>query len=176
MPASEIILPDAETLFADLQAKSQAWFASKKHPVGIVGIHTGGWLLVDRLYETMQGALPIGMIDISFYRDDVGRLGLHPQVKPSKIFFEVDDCHILLVDDVLYTGRTVRAAMNEIFDYGRPASITLAVLVDRGGRELPICPQIASMSIDLPPTVHLDLVQEESKRFAFRLTTYQEPA
>jgi pyrimidine operon attenuation protein/uracil phosphoribosyltransferase len=167
-----VTLPDAEGLFEDLKTKTKAWLLSKKHPVGIVGIHRGGWLLVERLYEEIEDSFPIGMIDISFYRDDIGRMGLHPQVRPSKIFFEVDDCHILLVDDVLYTGRTVRAAMNEMFDYGRPASITLAVLVDRGGRELPLCPQIVGAIMEVPPTTHLDLVQNENKHFSFRLTTY----
>ena len=94
--------------------------------------------MAERLREQLGVTMPLGTLDISFYRDDFSRIGLHPEVKPSRIPFEVEGRHILLVDDVLNTGRTMRAAMNELFDFGRPASIRLAVLVDRGGRELPI--------------------------------------
>jgi pyrimidine operon attenuation protein/uracil phosphoribosyltransferase len=108
------------------------------HDAGMVGIHTGGLWVAQRLHSAIGLAQPLGCLDISFYRDDFTRIGLHPQVKPSHIPFTVDDRHMLLVDDVLHTGRTVRAALNEIFDYGRPAIVVLAVLVDRGGREIPI--------------------------------------
>ena len=99
----------------------------------------------------------MGILDISFYRDDFSRLGLNPQVKPSKIPLDITDEHIILVDDVLHTGRTARAALNELFDYGRPASVHLVVLVDRGGRELPIAAQVAGKIIDLPPHQHVKL-------------------
>ncbi len=108
------------------------------HDAGMLGIHTGGLWVAQRLHSAIGLAQPLGCLDISFYRDDFTRIGLHPQVKPSHIPFTVDDRHMLLVDDVLHTGRTVRAALNEIFDYGRPAIVVLAVLVDRGGREIPI--------------------------------------
>lgn len=116
----------------------------------IIGIHTGGAWVAEALIERLGITTPIGTLDISFYRDDFSRIGLHPQVRPSEIPFEVEGQHILLIDDVLHTGRTIRAALNEIFDYGRPASITLAVLIDRGGRELPISAQITGASITLP--------------------------
>ena len=104
----------------------------------MIGIHTGGVWLAEHLHQRLEIKEPLGTLDISFYRDDFTRIGMNPQVKPSQIPFSVDDRHIILVDDVLQTGRTIRAAMNEIFDYGRPASILLATLVERSGRELPI--------------------------------------
>ncbi len=104
----------------------------------LVGLHTGGVWIAQRLQTLLGIPEALGSLDISFYRDDFSRLGMHPQVKPSHLPFDVDGRHIILVDDVLYTGRTVRAALNELFDYGRPRSVLLAALVDRGGRELPI--------------------------------------
>lgn len=115
----------------------------------LVGVHTGGVWLAERLHRELGIALPLGVLDISFYRDDFERIGLHPQVKPSAIPFSVDGRDIILIDDVLYTGRTVRAAMNELFDYGRPATIRLAALIDRGGRELPIAAQFTAASLPL---------------------------
>jgi pyrimidine operon attenuation protein/uracil phosphoribosyltransferase len=123
----------------------------------IIGIHTGGIWIAEHLHKALNLEKPMGILDISFYRDDFSRLGLNPQVKPSKIPLDITDEHIILVDDVLHTGRTVRAALNELFDYGRPASVHLAVLVDRGGRELPIAAQVAGKTIDLPPHQHVKL-------------------
>jgi pyrimidine operon attenuation protein / uracil phosphoribosyltransferase len=124
---------------------------------GMIGIHTGGLWVAQRLHALLQPKLPLGSLDISFYRDDFTRIGLHPQVKPSHLPFSVHDRHILLVDDVLHTGRTVRAALNEIFDYGRPASVILAVLVERSGRELPIEAAITGQYMDLAPGQHVKL-------------------
>ena len=115
-----------------------------KDPV-MIGIHTGGVWLAERLHKLLGIKQPLGTLDISFYRDDFTRIGMNPKVKPSQIPFELEDRHIILVDDVLQTGRTIRAAMNEIFDYGRPASITLATLVERSGRELPIQPSVVGV-------------------------------
>ena len=117
----------------------------------MVGIHTGGAWLAERLHRDLKLPLPLGTLDISFYRDDFDKIGLHAQVRPSDIQFEVEGSHIILVDDVLYTGRTIRAAINELFDYGRPGSIRLATLIDRGGRELPIAPQYVGAVLALPP-------------------------
>jgi pyrimidine operon attenuation protein/uracil phosphoribosyltransferase len=128
-------LPQAEALFEELLRQLKPRIS---HATGIVGIVTGGVWLAERLHAALGLRVPIGTLDVSFYRDDVGEKGIKPQVSPSQIPFEVDGRDILLVDDVLFTGRTVRAAMNELFDYGRPARIDLAVLADRGGRELPI--------------------------------------
>lgn len=108
----------------------------------MIGIHTGGVWLAEKLHHKLGIEEPLGTLDISFYRDDFTRIGMNPQVKPSQIPFEIEGRHIILVDDVLQSGRTIRAAMNEIFDYGRPASIILATLVERSGRELPIQPSV----------------------------------
>ena len=116
----------------------------------LVGIHTGGAWVAEELHRRLGVTEPLGTLDISFYRDDFSRIGVHPQVKPSHLPVTVEDRPILLVDDVLQTGRTVRAALNEIFDYGRPASVALAVLVDRPGRELPIAAEVAGARWDLP--------------------------
>jgi pyrimidine operon attenuation protein/uracil phosphoribosyltransferase len=123
----------------------------------MIGIHTGGLWIAQRLHALLQLKQPLGALDISFYRDDFTRIGLHPQVKPSYLPFNVYDRHILLVDDVLHTGRTVRAALNEIFDYGRPASVILAVLVERSGRELPIEAAITGQHMDLATGEHIKL-------------------
>jgi len=112
----------------------------------MIGIHTGGAWVARHLNALLELEEPSGLLDISFYRDDFTRIGVNPQVKPSQIDFEVEDRNIILVDDVLYTGRTIRAAMNEIFDFGRPASITLVTLVERSGRELPIQPDVIGLS------------------------------
>ena len=127
----------------------------------IIGIHTGGIWVAERLHAALGIHSKMGSLDISFYRDDFSRLGLNPQVKPSQLPLDITDQHIVLVDDVLYTGRTVRAAMNELFDYGRPASVQLAVLVDRGGRELPICAAVAGKRIDLPSNQQVKLTGPE---------------
>ncbi|MFP4160654.1 MAG: bifunctional pyr operon transcriptional regulator/uracil phosphoribosyltransferase PyrR [Ectothiorhodospira sp.] len=123
----------------------------------LVGIHSGGVWVAERLQRRLGLDTPLGQLDISFYRDDFSRIGVHPEVKPSHIPFGVEDRPIILVDDVLFTGRTVRAAMNEIFDYGRPASITLAVLVERDGRELPIQAQVVGEHLDLEPEQQVKL-------------------
>jgi len=127
----------------------------------IIGIHTGGVWIAEALKGRLGLTAPLGTLDISFYRDDFSHIGLHPQVKPSEIPFDIEDRHILLIDDVLHTGRTIRAALNEIFDYGRPASITLAVLIDRGGRELPITAQIIGKTLQLNPEQEVQVLGPE---------------
>ena len=151
MPAS---LPDVDPLIAQLAA---AIAPTLTPDTVIVGIHTGGVWVAERLHALLGCALPLGTLDISFYRDDFSRIGLHPQVKPSNLPFDLEGRDILLVDDVLHSGRTVRAAMNEMFDYGRPASILLAVLVDRGGRELPIRPDFAGLTLSVPDHQNINL-------------------
>ena len=115
----------------------------------LLGIHTGGVWVAQRLQSILGISTPLGSLDIAFYRDDFSRIGMQPQVKPSELPFDVDGRHIILVDDVLYTGRTIRAALNEIFDYGRPDSVLLAVLVDREGRELPIQADVTGVQLTL---------------------------
>ncbi|MHB8472942.1 MAG: bifunctional pyr operon transcriptional regulator/uracil phosphoribosyltransferase PyrR [Gammaproteobacteria bacterium] len=124
----------------------------------MVGIHTGGVWIAQRLHALLGLDQPLGGLDISFYRDDFTRIGMNPQVQPSNLPFNVDDRHIILVDDVLHTGRTIRAALNELFDYGRPASILLAVLVERSGRELPIQANVVGKHLDLGPQEHVKLI------------------
>ena len=123
----------------------------------MVGIHTGGVWIAQRLHKILHIKPPLGTLDISFYRDDFTRIGMNPQVKPSDLPFTLDDRDIILVDDVLHTGRTIRAAMNELFDYGRPASIVLVTLVERSGRELPIEANIVGLRMELGPGEHVKL-------------------
>lgn len=159
-------LPDAEQLVHLLAQQLKPLITPNS---ALVGIHSGGVWVAQKLQRELGPGIPLGMLDISFYRDDFSRIGLHPEVKPSAIPFEVEGRDIILVDDVLYTGRTVRAAMNELFDYGRPARILLAVLVDRGGRELPIAAQITGAFLALPPSQHLVLRQDDAGRLNLSL-------
>jgi len=123
----------------------------------MVGIHTGGAWIAKQLHEQLNLALPLGTLNINFYRDDFSRKGFNPVVNPSVLPFDVDGRHILLVDDVLHTGRTIRAAMNELFDYGRPDSISLIVLAERNGRELPIEATLCARHFQLEPHQHINL-------------------
>lgn len=123
----------------------------------MVGVRTGGVWIAERLHKALDLPEPMGYLDITFYRDDFSRIGLNPQVRPSNLPVSLDDKHIILVDDILHTGRTVRAAMNELFDYGRPASITLAVLGERSGRELPIQADIVGQHFHLSENQHVKL-------------------
>ena len=128
-------LPDAEAVLAALVERMRAAVAIDAR---LVGIFSGGAWLADRLAALLPGEHPVGYIDVSFYRDDYATKGLRAKVATTVLPFDIAGARIVLVDDVLYTGRSVRAAINELFDYGRPESIELAVLIDRGGRELPI--------------------------------------
>ncbi|MDP3585628.1 MAG: bifunctional pyr operon transcriptional regulator/uracil phosphoribosyltransferase PyrR [Thiobacillus sp.] len=151
MPAS---LPDVDPLIAQLAGAIAPVLTPE---TVIVGIHTGGVWVAERLHALLGCKQPLGMLDISFYRDDFSRIGLHPQVKPSNLPFDLEGRDIVLVDDVLHSGRTVRAAMNELFDYGRPSSIRLAVLVDRGNHELPIRPDFTGLTLDVPAHQNINL-------------------
>ncbi|UZE96543.1 bifunctional pyr operon transcriptional regulator/uracil phosphoribosyltransferase PyrR [Alkalimarinus alittae] len=115
----------------------------------VIGIRTGGVWLADHIHKKLGLSEPFGELDISFYRDDFTRIGLNPTVKPSSLPFETEGRDIVLIDDVVMSGRTIRAAMNELFDYGRPASITLVSLIDLNGRELPIQPDIVGQKMTL---------------------------
>jgi len=123
----------------------------------MVGIHTGGVWIARQLHRILTIQPPLGALDISFYRDDFTRIGMNPQVKPSDLPFTLDERNIILVDDVLHTGRTIRAAMNELFDYGRPASIVLVTLVERSGRELPIEANVVGLHMELGRDEHIKL-------------------
>ena len=161
-----LTLPDPEVLCAGLVRDLKPDVTAD---TALVGIHTGGVWLAERLHAALGIALPLGLLDISFYRDDFDKTGLHPQIKPTQIPFDVDGRHIVLVDDVLYTGRTVRGAMNELFDYGRPASISLAVLIDRGGRELPVAAQYVGARLEVPSGQMLVLDRDENGKLRLKL-------
>ncbi len=138
------------------QLKTQVLQAHQQ-PVLMIGIHSGGIWVADQLYQRLHLPDPIGKLNITFYRDDFSQIGLHPSVGASDLPYEIDDRHIVLVDDVLYTGRTIRAALNELFDYGRPASVKLAVLAQRNGRELPIQADIVGTHLQLNSNEYLQL-------------------
>jgi len=130
-------VPDAERVLASL---AERMASSVAHDAAFVGIYSGGAWIAERLASMVPGSHALGFIDVAFYRDDYNRSGLKPNARRTELPFDVEGATIVLVDDVLYTGRSVRAAINELFDFGRPATIELAVLIDRGGRELPVEP------------------------------------
>lgn len=155
---------DAEALYAQLEAQVLAGLL-EAGDVAVVGIYSGGAWLADRLARRL-GSTDLGYVDVSFYRDDVAERGLSAEVKPSQIPFDVEGATILLVDDVLYTGRTTRAAINTLFDYGRPAKIMLAALVDRGDRELPIAADFVAQQVKLAKQEQLVLHKQEDGRLS----------
>ena len=159
-------LPDAEQLLVQLTTQLRPHVGAQ---TALLGIHTGGVWLAERLRENLQLQIPIGSIDVAFYRDDYHQRGLHGNTRSSQIPFAVDGANVIIVDDVLYTGRTIRAAMNELFDHGRPASVQLAVLVDRGGRELPIAADYCAHQIGLPDAQMLALERDERGRLSLRM-------
>ena len=132
--------------------------------VQLVGIRTGGVWLARELAERIGHTAEIGELNISFYRDDFTQIGLHPQVSPSSLPFSVEGAHLILVDDVLMSGRTIRAAMNELFDYGRPASIALAVLIDLNQRQLPISADVVGTKLQLEPNERVKLMGPDMLR------------
>ena len=131
----------------------------------IVGIHTGGVFLADRIHKIIEKrekiSLPSGSLDITLYRDDWSRVTQNPVVKKTDIPFEVEGKTLVLVDDVVFTGRTIRAALDAIMDFGRPSSIQLAVLIDRGGRELPVQPDFVGMEIQVESNQHIHVLLHE---------------
>lgn len=159
-------LPDAEKLCEQLARELKA---QVKASTAMVGIHTGGAWVAERLHAALGMQQPLGLLDIAFYRDDYAKQGLAKDPKRSKIPFEVEGRELLLVDDVLHTGRTVRAAMNELFDYGRPASIALVVLAERGGRQLPICAQFAGARVEVPEGMRLRLRRNDKGKLSLEL-------
>ncbi|QDD06615.1 bifunctional pyr operon transcriptional regulator/uracil phosphoribosyltransferase PyrR [Candidatus Methylopumilus planktonicus] len=159
-------LPNAENLIESLKNKINEMIDEN---TVLIGVQRGGELILQKILPSLGSAVATGSIDTSFYRDDFSSRGLKIKNKPSKIDTEINGKHIILIDDVFSSGRTVRAAMNEIFDYGRPDKITLAVLIDRNEQELPISPQIYIEKISLSKNQHLELVLDENKKFTFQL-------
>jgi len=163
-----IKLPEADALCEQLVRELKPRIGPKS---AMVGLYTGGAWLAERLHKELGIKQALGLMDIAFYRDDYAARGLKHDPKRTKIPFDVNGCELLLVDDVLYSGRTVRAAMNEIFDYGRPASIALVVLADRGGRELPICAQHCGAKVEVPAGMRLTLNKDDSGKLNLALET-----
>jgi len=168
-------LATPDELLAQMARQIQTLLSDKAidNPL-MVGIQTGGVWVATKLYQQLQQQLntseavfsdPLATLDISFYRDDFSRIGMNPKVKPSQLPPDVENRHIILVDDVLHTGRTIRAAMNELFDYGRPASITLVCLIDRSGRELPLQADIIGEHIILNDGEHIKITGPEPLAF-----------
>ena len=180
MTSENITLPDADDLLKVLAQKLQPLLVPN---TALVGIQSGGVWLMDRLMTMLASTIASngiehGTLDVAFYRDDYAKRGLKSENQPSQIAFDVGNKHIILIDDVFYTGRTTRAAMNELFDYGRPASITLAALVNRGGRELPIAPQVTAANIALHVEQNLQLLQraDGTLKLELQLTTQSKQA
>jgi len=134
--------------------------------LAMVGIRTGGVWVAERLHALLGLKTELGALNINFYRDDFTRVGMHPQVTPSDLPFSVENRHIVLVDDVLYTGRTIRAALNELFDFGRPSRVTLAVLVERDGRDLPIQADVYGEQVQLSQNQYIKLAGPEPLELA----------
>lgn len=152
-------LPDPAALLAQMAAELRAHLTRRgiREP-RFIGIHTGGvWVASALLEQLGHSDAPLGVLNVSFYRDDFSQHGLHPQVRPSELPFEVEGQHLVLIDDVLMSGRTVRAALNALFDYGRPASVTLVCLLDLDARELPIRADVLGATLSLAPDQRVKL-------------------
>ncbi|MGO4277694.1 pyrimidine operon attenuation protein / uracil phosphoribosyltransferase [Cupriavidus sp. OV038] len=162
--------PDAEALYHALRDQAQALMpAAERANWSVAGIYSGGAWIAERLAADLK-LDSHGVINVAFHRDDYAKKGLHSQAEPTTLPFDVQDRNILLIDDVLATGRTIRAAVNELFDYGRPGRVALVVLADRGGRNLPIAADFAAATIELPQDKTLVLSRQgegAATRFAF---------
>ncbi len=139
------------SLLTKLETDLRALITSRKleNPL-MIGIHSGGVWIAEHLHQRLNIEEPLGLMDISFYRDDFSQIGIHPKVKPSQLPPQMEGRDIILIDDVFYTGRTSRAALNEIFDFGRPNQVVLGVLIERNGRQVPLQPDCSGCSITLP--------------------------
>jgi pyrimidine operon attenuation protein/uracil phosphoribosyltransferase len=157
---------DAEALYQELLQGVQQLRSGQAR---LVGITSGGAWLAQRLHKDLGLTGEAGVISSAMHRDDFAQRGLSGAGQQTQLGFDVNDAHIILLDDVLYTGRTIRAVLNELFDYGRPASVKLAVLVDRGGRELPVHADYAAARIALPAAQSLELARDEIGKFSFKV-------
>ena len=160
-------LPDSNALCDQLIEQIRA--SSLPSDILIVGIRTGGVWIAERVRKALYPSAELGMLDISFYRDDFARIGLHPQVKPTSLPFDIEGRPVLLIDDVLYTGRTIRAAMNELFDWGRPSMIRLAVLIDRCAHELPFKADFFGAKMELAPQDNIQLSLDEHEQLVLTI-------
>ena len=160
---------DAEALYAELLRGVKGLIAMSAGPLKLVGVTSGGAWLAARLQRELGLAGEIGVISSAMHRDDYKQRGLSASSEQTRLPFDVDGTQVLLIDDVLYTGRTIRAVLNELFDYGRPASVRLAVLVHRGGRELPVQADFAAARVALPAAQSLALARGDSGTFQFQV-------
>jgi pyrimidine operon attenuation protein / uracil phosphoribosyltransferase len=163
---------DAEALYADLLGGVRTLLRDLGPDAALVGIWSGGAWLAERLQRDLALAGEPGVISSTLHRDDFGSRGLAGGADHTRLPFDVEGRPIVLIDDVLYTGRTVRAVLNELFDFGRPASVTLAVLVDRGGRELPMQAAVSAARITLPRGQRLSLARDAGGRFSFDIEAH----
>jgi pyrimidine operon attenuation protein/uracil phosphoribosyltransferase len=162
--------PDAERAFVALEQQIADMLADRAGRIPhLIGIHSGGAWIAERLHRRLGLSTPLGTLSSAFHRDDYGRRGLPADMKSTQLPFEIAGTDILLVDDILFTGRTVRAALNELFDYGRPARVELAVLLARGGRELPIAAQYCGAVYPLPPSRNFVLTCDAAERLALAI-------
>ncbi len=164
-PTGNLLL-DAEALYQELLRGVRQLMTPQTR---LVGVTSGGAWLAERIQKDLGLTGPHGVISSAMHRDDFAQRGLAGTSQQTQLPFEVQDARILMLDDVLYTGRTIRAVINELFDYGRPASVQLAVLVDRGGRELPLQPDLCAARVSLPPTQSLSLARDAQGRFSFQV-------
>lgn len=164
--------PDAEALYLQLRTAVRALLDASSQAVQLVGITSGGAWLAERLQQDLGRSGPPGIVSSSMHRDDFAQRGLSVGMQTA-LPFDVNGAHLLLIDDVLYTGRTMRAVLNELFDHGRPASVRLAVLVDRGERELPIAADVCAAHVDVPAGHSLELVRDAQGGLCFVLEPIQ---
>lgn len=162
-------LPDPEGLVRSLAEQMRGKVSAD---AGLVGIYTGGAWVAERLHRALGIKVPLGVLAVTLHRDDFGRIGLHRESRRSQIPFSVDAREVILVDDVLHTGRTIRAALNELFDFGRPSAVRLAVLADRGGRELPIAADFSGARVEVARDEELVLSNDNGK---LRLAAVKRP-
>lgn len=148
---------EIDSLLDDMAASLTESLGDDRDNCLMLGLETGGLWIAQALHTRLGLASELGSINVNFYRDDFSRVGLHPNVGASRVPAPVDDRNVVIVDDVLYTGRTVRAAMNEIFDFGRPSRLLLAVLIDRGGRELPVQADVVGETWEIRDNQQIDL-------------------
>ena len=159
---------DIELLLGEMEAAMRDYL--DRTPL-LVAIQTGGLWIAERLHEALDIGEPLGALDISFYRDDYSTIGVNPQVQASSLPVPVDNRNVIVIDDVLHTGRTVRAALEELFAWGRPSSVALAVLIDRGNRELPFQPDIVGRTINLANDQFITLTPDGVMRLTARTSS-----
>jgi len=162
-------LPDPEGLVRSMAEQMRGKVAPD---AALIGIYTGGAWIAERLHRALGLSAPLGFLAVTLHRDDFGRIGLHRESRRSQIPFPVDGREVILVDDVLHTGRTIRAALNELFDFGRPRAVRLAVLASRDGRDLPICPDFLGARIEVAADEDLVLSNENGR---LRLAAVKRP-